>query len=93
MGNSAPKGVSDMVQHVTDVAKQCPQTKFVLGGHSQGGMVTVSAIPKIPKDIIGRVVAVAMFGSPACPSIVADRCHSYCNKGDFVSILLPFRLG
>jgi hypothetical protein len=47
-------------------------------------MVTVSAIGKIPKEIMSRVVAVVMFGSPPCPATVQDRCHSYCNKGDFV---------
>jgi alpha-beta hydrolase superfamily lysophospholipase len=76
-----------MISHITEVAKECPETKFALGGHSQGGMVTVGAIPKIPKELISRVVAVAMFGSPPCPAVVADRCNSYCNKGDFVSEL------
>jgi pimeloyl-ACP methyl ester carboxylesterase len=84
MGDSAPKGVKDMIREITDKAKACPNTKFALGGHSQGGMVTVSAIPKIPADILSRVVAVTMFGSPGCPAAVKDRCNSYCNKGDFV---------
>ena len=84
MGESAPKGVKDMIREITDKAKACPSMKFALGGHSQGGMVTVSAIPKIPADLLSRVVAVTMFGSPPCPAAVRDRCNSYCNKGDFV---------
>jgi hypothetical protein len=84
MGQSAPIGVQDMLDQLTKQSKACPKLKFALGGHSQGGMVTVSVIPKIPKDILEKVVAVAMFGSPLCPKEVEGRCNSYCNKGDFV---------
>jgi alpha-beta hydrolase superfamily lysophospholipase len=86
MGESAPKGVQDMIREITEKSKACPNQKYALGGHSQGGMVTVSAIPKIPAEILSRVVAVTMFGSPPCPAAVQGRCNSYCNKGDFVSI-------
>lgn len=53
--------------------------------------MTVSTIPKIPKDILAKVVAVTMFGSPPCPEMVKDRCNSYCNKGDFVWLSRPSR--
>jgi surfactin synthase thioesterase subunit len=86
-GNSMPVGVTDMLAELSKQSTACPNQKFALGGHSQGGMVTVQVIPKIPKDILAKVVAVAMFGSPKCPDIVADRCNSYCNQGDFVSYL------
>jgi hypothetical protein len=65
------------------MSKDCPKQKYALGGHSQGGNVTYHAIPRIPKDILPRIVAVTMFGSPACREQVADRCNSYCYKGDF----------
>jgi surfactin synthase thioesterase subunit len=84
-GNSMPVGVQDMLAQLSKQSKACPSQKFVLGGHSQGGMVTVQVIPKIPKDILSKVVAVTMFGSPPCPTEVKDRCNSYCNQGDFVS--------
>jgi predicted esterase len=77
-------GVKDMLAQLSQQSKACPNQKFALGGHSQGGMVTVQVIPQIPKDILAKVVAVAMFGSPPCPAAVAGRCNSYCNKGDFV---------
>ncbi|KAE9971319.1 hypothetical protein EG328_005737 [Venturia inaequalis] len=80
----ADLGNKDMLDQLSKQSTACPKQKFVLGGHSQGGMVTVSTIPKIPKDILAKVVAVTMFGSPPCPEIVKDRCNSYCNKGDFV---------
>jgi hypothetical protein len=77
-------GVQDMINQLTKQSKACPEQKFAVGGHSQGGFVTVGAIPKLPKEILDKVVAVAMFGSPACPEQVKGRCISYCNKGDTV---------
>jgi cutinase len=36
---STVAGANDMENHVTTVAAQCPNTKFVLGGYSQGAAV------------------------------------------------------
>src|ERR1700759_2834395 len=76
-----------MSNHLKNAAKACPQQKYVLGGHSQGGYVTVQTIGRLPKDVSNRIIAVTMFGSPRCPESMrrGDRCRSYCNKGDFVS--------
>ncbi|KAF2401112.1 alpha/beta-hydrolase [Trichodelitschia bisporula] len=79
---SEDKGVADYLDQLSKVAAACPNTKFALGGHSQGGVVTVRTIPQIPKNILSRIVAVTMFGSPNCPAEVKDRCRSYCNQGD-----------
>jgi Cutinase len=79
-----------MVAELKSKAAACPTQKYVLGGHSQGGMVTVGAIRRLvadkelPKDVMSRIIAVTMFGSPACPAAVRDRCKSFCHKGDFV---------
>lgn len=59
---SEDKGISDLLARIAGRSKECPATKFVLGGHSQGGVVTVRAIPQIPKDLLAKVVAVTMFG-------------------------------
>ncbi|KAF1810321.1 alpha/beta-hydrolase, partial [Eremomyces bilateralis CBS 781.70] len=85
MGDSMPIGVQDYLSHLGETAQRCPDTKFALGGHSQGGMVTVQVIPQIPANILSRVISVTMFGSPACPTQVSGRCMSYCHSGDFVS--------
>ncbi|KAK2804590.1 condensin complex subunit Cut3 [Onygenales sp. PD_10] len=84
-GTSSPRaGQKDLLDHITAMSQQCPDQKYVLGGHSQGGVVTVNTIPEIPAEILSRVIAVTMVGSPDCPSEVDDRCRSYCNKGDFI---------
>jgi hypothetical protein len=56
------------------------------GGHSQGGFVTTQTVAKLPKDVQEKIVAITMFGSPACPKggNWAERCRSYCNFGDWV---------
>ena len=46
--------------------------------------MTVSTIPKIPKEVQNRIIAVTMVGSPNCPDSVKQKCRSYCNKGDGV---------
>jgi surfactin synthase thioesterase subunit len=88
--NSVSSGVSDMLEHITKMAQACPKQKYALGGHSQGTFVAVQVIPKIPAEILPRVVAVTMFGGSPCPEVVKDRCKSYCLKGDFVSTLCSF---
>jgi hypothetical protein len=45
--------------------------------------VTFHAIPRMSKEVLGRIVGVTMFGSPKCPGEVEGRCNSYCYKGDF----------
>jgi hypothetical protein len=72
-----------MVAHITTMSKQCPKQRYVLGGHSQGGNVTYHAVPRMASDVLSRIIAVTMFGSPICQPQVANRCNSYCYKGDF----------
>ncbi|WP_344679620.1 cutinase family protein [Saccharopolyspora taberi] len=69
---SAGPGATDMTNHVTQRAASCPDTKFVLGGFSQGASVTDIAVGipglgigrEIPSNLVGRVVAIAAFGNP-----------------------------
>jgi hypothetical protein len=67
-----------MVRHLTERAAACPQQKYALGGHSQGGFVTTGAIDRVSTNILNRIVAVTMFGAPACPTRVRGKCISYC---------------
>jgi hypothetical protein len=80
------QGAQDMSRHITARAKQCPQQKYALGGHSQGGFAVDIAVRQLlPKELLPRVVAVTMFGGKPCPPQVKERCISYCNKTDNVS--------
>ena len=71
-------GVRDAGAHVQSMAADCPNTKMVLGGFSQGaavmGFVTSEAVPDdvdpatVPKplqpDVADHVAAVVLFGTP-----------------------------
>ncbi|OBI93701.1 cutinase [Mycobacterium alsense] len=71
-------GIRDAGAHVVSMAHDCPNTKMVLGGYSQGaavmGFVTSAAVPDgidpatVPKpmspDVADHVSSVVLFGMP-----------------------------
>ncbi|MGQ9408236.1 cutinase family protein [Mycolicibacterium gilvum] len=72
-------GVRDESNHVRSVVSSCPNTKLVLGGYSQGAVVTALAtsgvVPAgvargaaplpLPAAVADNVAAVVLFGTPA----------------------------
>lgn len=72
---SAPAGARDATARVVWMAANCPDTKLVLGGMSQGAgvidLITVDPGPlgrftptPLPPDVADHVAAVAVFGNP-----------------------------
>ena len=73
--NSASAGADDARTHVQYTAVNCPATRIVLGGYSQGALAIdlIAAIPvsfagftpaPMPPEIADHVAAVAVFGNP-----------------------------
>ena len=75
----AVDGVADASNEIQSIATQCPATKIVLGGYSQGaavaGYTTSSVVPAgfvlpagltgpMPASVASHVAAVALFGTP-----------------------------
>lgn len=58
-GDSVNSGVSELIRLVN--FSPCPQTKFVLGGYSQGAMVITKSLPHLNPD---RILYAATFGDP-----------------------------
>lgn len=77
--NSVIDGVKDAGAHVQATAANCPATKIVLGGYSQGAMVagyaTADRAPEgipavvvpqpLPAEVANHVAAVTLFGTPS----------------------------
>ncbi len=76
---TAVQGIADARARIVATAANCPDTKMVLGGFSQGaaviGFVTASVVPDgvspadvptpMPPDVADHVSAVALFGKPS----------------------------
>jgi cutinase len=72
---AAADGANDASNHIQQMAGNCPNTKVVLGGYSQGAAVIdiVTAAPlsglgfhdPLPAGAANHVAAVALFGNPS----------------------------
>lgn len=76
---TAVQGIADARARIMATAANCPDTKMVLGGFSQGaaviGFVTASVVPDgvtvadvpapMPPEVADHVSAVALFGKPS----------------------------
>lgn len=73
-------GAADATARIASVSSQCPGTRFVLGGYSQGAAVVdmlagvpplgdrigdIGSAPPLPGNLSSDVAAVAVFGNPA----------------------------
>jgi cutinase len=73
--NSVYAGAQDASGHVRYMAANCPNTRIVLGGYSQGAAVIdlITAAPvsawganvPMPPEVAGHVAAVAVMGNPS----------------------------
>lgn len=77
---AAADGATDATNRVATMSQQCPTTRLVLGGYSQGAAVidmlagvpplgnkigSIGSAPPLPQSLVPNVAAVAVFGNPA----------------------------
>jgi cutinase len=62
--SSTPAGANDASTHIESMAANCPTTRMVLGGYSQGAGVLDLATTAMPPQVADHVAATALFGAP-----------------------------
>jgi cutinase len=62
---STPAGAADANAHIQSVAADCPRTRMILGGYSQGAAVIDLATTELPPSAADHVAAAALFGGPS----------------------------
>ena len=72
---AAADGANDASAYIQRVVAECPATKLVLGGYSQGAAIidVITSVPfpmigftnPLPPEVSERVAALAVFGNPA----------------------------
>jgi cutinase len=61
---SESAGAGDGSAHVQSTVANCPNTKIVLSGYSQGAAVIDMVTEELPPEVADHVAAVAVFGNP-----------------------------
>ncbi|MBQ3352079.1 cutinase family protein [Candidatus Saccharibacteria bacterium] len=76
-GKSVEQGETELKSYIAEVMSTCKNTKFVLGGYSQGAMVITNSIPYLDPN---RIIYAATFGDPYLylpegKGIIPDACR------------------
>ncbi|RPA76775.1 cutinase-domain-containing protein [Ascobolus immersus RN42] len=91
------EGATSMANLVIKAAKQCPSSKIVMSGYSQGAQVVHKAIKKLATSYYTRIAAVVTIGDPnrddALPSALQAKRLTVCNDGDPICDGLPLPIG
>src|SRR5258708_20493516 len=65
--STTPAGANDASTHIQSMAANCPTTRMVLGGYSQGAGVLNLATTAMPAQVADHVAAAPLFGPPTTP--------------------------
>lgn len=60
-GRSVDEGMAELQAYIKSIGRSCPNTKFVLGGYSQGAMVMSGSLGSLDSS---KIIYVSTFGDP-----------------------------
>ncbi|OHW96995.1 cutinase [Colletotrichum incanum] len=81
------EGVPSMTGFITQAIADCPNTKVVMSGYSQGALVVRSAAETLPAEIMAKINAVLTFGDPRNPAAIPGaegKTKIICHENDAV---------
>ncbi|KAI1004939.1 hypothetical protein K3495_g3280 [Podosphaera aphanis] len=96
----SPQGIATMADLAKKSLTDCPDTKLVLSGYSQGAQVVHKAADSLPPDMASKVKAVVLFGDPlkgtSFKSIDQSKVQTICKPDDDIckggTLILPAHL-
>jgi cutinase len=93
---SSPNGGEIRTHLINQALAQCPSTKLVLSGYSQGGQVVHNSAAALPASTMAKVSSVVIFGDPDSTQLVQgvspSRTLIICHSGDDIcqnGIIIP----
>ncbi|KAH6954154.1 hypothetical protein HG530_015142 [Fusarium avenaceum] len=79
-------GSKTMADLIARAASQCPSTKIIISGYSQGAQLVHNAAAMLSASVTNRVTAAVTFGDPKRSqpfgTIPSSRTRVYCRTGD-----------
>jgi cutinase len=85
LARSVAAGADDARAHVESIVANCPDTRLVLAGYSQGAAVIDTITDQLPPEAADHVAAVAIFGNPR------SKLASQMAGGPLAAISPPYR--
>ncbi|KAI1851322.1 hypothetical protein JX265_000444 [Neoarthrinium moseri] len=90
-GGADLAGISLMTSLLTRAATQCPNSKIVAGGYSQGAAMTHRAVEQLSSSVISRIAGIVLFGDTQYEqengrirNYPTQNTKIYCALGDLV---------
>ncbi|EPE30730.1 alpha/beta-Hydrolase [Glarea lozoyensis ATCC 20868] len=86
LGGGDTAGSKTLAGLVNQAFTQCPSTKVVVSGYSQGGQLVHNAARQLSAAVSAKVSSVVIFGDPnygsAVGTIPASKVKVFCHTGD-----------
>lgn len=85
-----PGGSAEMAKQIEAAYAQCPKTKLVASGYSQGGQIVHNAAKLLPTAVANWISSVVIFGDPdssqPVTGVSATDTDIICHAGDDICI-------